>query len=114
MRLHGITIRLKVTAETGVNPFGEKEFSETWEDVDNVLVGQPTADDMPTQAELQGRRVDYMLAIPKGDAHEWRDTEVILPEPFAGRYRTVGFPVAGIEDLIPLDWNKKVKVERIE
>lgn len=114
MKLHGVTIQVKVRTADGENPFGEPVISEGWENVDNVLVGQPTADDLPTQPELQGRRVDYMLAIPKGDAHEWRETEVILPAPFAGRYRTVGFPVAGIEDMIPLEWNKKVKVERIE
>ena len=43
---------------------------------------------------------------------DWTDTEVILPEPFAGRYRTIGYPTAGIEANIPLRWNKKVKVER--
>ena len=113
-RIHGITVLLKVSTKTEENPFGEPVKTAVWTPVENVLVGQPTTEDLPTQPEPQGRRVDYMLAIPKGDAHEWRDTEVILPDPFAGKYRTVGFPVAGIEDLIPLAWNKKVKIERIE
>jgi hypothetical protein len=33
---------------------------------------------------------------------------------FGQRFRTIGFPTQGIEELIPLAWNKKVKVERYE
>lgn len=50
----------------------------------------------------------YTLAIPKGDTHEWTDCEV---EFFGRRWRSVGFPQKGIEDLVPLDWNQKVTVE---
>jgi len=112
--LHGVTIQIKIKGEATYNSFGEAIAAESWENVADVLVGLPTTEDMPAHGELLGRRVDYVLGIPKGDGHVWEDAEVILPAPFAGRYRTVGFPVAGIEDMIPLRWNKKVKVERIE
>ena len=49
------------------------------------------------------------MAIPKGDAHDWEDTVV---EFFGEKWRTFGFQVEGIEDMIPLYWNKTIKVER--
>ena len=76
-------------------------YGTTNETISNVLIGEPA---------LNGK--NYTLGIPKGDTNDWTDTEVILPEPFAGRYRTIGYPTAGIEANIPLRWNKKVKVER--
>ena len=58
---------------------------------------------------LTGKKAVYTLAIPKGDTHDWEDKEVKF---FGKRWRTFGIPLEGIEQLIPLDWNKKVMVER--
>ncbi|HHJ8372345.1 hypothetical protein [Streptococcus pyogenes] len=55
--------------------------------------------------------VVYTLAIPKGDNHDWGDKEVRF---FGEKWRTVGLALEGIEELIPLEWNKKVMVERYE
>ena len=70
-----------------------------------------TSEAIITDQDLQGKREVYQLAIPKGDTHEWRNRKV---EFFGKTFRTVNIPEEGIEDLIPLDWNKKVKVERYE
>jgi len=51
------------------------------------------------------------LAIPKGDTNIWEDQEVRF---FGERFRVFGKPLQGIDDLIPLEWNKKVTVERYE
>lgn len=110
--IKGITIKLVTTVQTGEDLFGEPIFTETLVNVDDVLVGQPTTDDITASLELHGKHVEYILAIPKGDTHDWTDKEVILPAPFEGRYKTFGFPTAGIEANIPGRWNKKVKVER--
>jgi hypothetical protein len=110
--IKGITIQLVTKVQDGTDPFGEPIYKESTVNVDDVLVGQPTTDDITESLELFGKRVEYTLAIPKGDSHEWTDAEVILPAPFYGRYRTFGFPTAGIEANIPLRWNKKVKLER--
>ncbi|MGI6204223.1 MAG: hypothetical protein ACOYJH_02970 [Anaerovoracaceae bacterium] len=107
--LRGITVRLKQKVQTGVDPFNHPTFEESWVDVDNVLIGEPSADDINTEINLTGKQVAYTLAIPKGDDHVWTDTEVKF---FGEEFRTIGAPVQGIEDMIPLDWNKKVKVER--
>ena len=111
--MKGITIKLLQKTKTGEDPFGEPVFSSNYVDVDDVLVGEPTTDDIQNTSTLYGKVASYRLAIPKGDTNVWEDTEVILPAPFEGTYQTIGYPTAGIEANIPLRWNKKVFIERI-
>lgn len=110
--IKGITIKIIKKTQTGTDWAGAPIYEDIEEDVKNVLVGEPSTDDVITTLNLHGKHLAYVLAIPKGDSHDWTDSEVILPAPFAGRYRTVGEAIAGIEENIPLLWNKKVKVER--
>ena len=110
--LKGVTLQLVNLIEGDPDPFGQPTYTEEIIDVDDVLVGEPSTNEVTDALQLYGKKVAYTLAIPKGDTNAWIDTDVILPEPFAGRYRTIGYPTAGIEENIPLRWNKKVKVER--
>lgn len=110
--IKGITIKIIKKTQVGKDWTNAPVYEEIEEDVENVLVGEPSADDVVNTLNLHGKQVAYMLAIPKGDEHEWTDTDVILPAPFTGRYRTIGEATAGVEENIPLLWNKKVKVER--
>lgn len=95
--------------KTGTDPFGNPIYEETDIDVENVLVSPTSTDDIVNQLTLTGKKAVYTLAIPKGDTNDWEDKEVKF---FGKHWRTFGFPIEGIEDLIPLDWNKKVMVER--
>ena len=70
---------------------------ENFENIENVLVGEPSS-----------TGTSYMLAIPKGDVHDWTDRIV---EFFGRKFRTIGLAEQGIEENIPLLWHKKVKVE---
>ena len=110
--IHGIPISLVSKTQSGTDPFNRPVYTETVETVENVLVGQPTAEEAIETLNLTGRKVTYVLGIPKGDTHTWEGQDVILPAPFAGRYRVIGIPVSGIDDMIPLSWNTKVQVER--
>lgn len=112
-RIHGIPVQLVTRTQTGTDGFNEPVYDETLETVENVLVGQPATDGMPQSEELYARRAQYVLGIPKGDTHSWDNAEVVLPAPFSGRYHVIGYPVSGIESLIPLEWNTKAYVERI-
>lgn len=111
MKIKGIPIKLSVKTQTGVDGFDRPIYDVSEETVDNVLVGEPSADDVVNEMNLSGRRIAYVLAIPKGDEHDWENTEV---EFWGMKFRTVGIPTQGIEENIPLEWNKKVKVERYE
>jgi len=110
--IKGITVQLIKKIEGDPDPLGNPTYTETEISVDNVIVGEPTTDDITDSLQLYGKVVAYTLGIPKGDDNDWTDTEVLLPAPFVGKYRTIGYPTAGIEANIPLMWNKKVKVER--
>lgn len=107
--LKGIDIILYEKTETGVDKFNKTLYEETAVKVRNVLV-QPVGSTAVTDIlKLYGKRAEYELCIPKGDKHIWEDRKV---EFFGKTWRTFGFTEEYIEDLVPLSWNKKVKVER--
>lgn len=108
MHLKGITIKLYEKTQTGVDGFGKPIYQEEAVEIENVLVAPASADDVVNNTNLSGKKAVYNLGIPKGDAHEWENRTV---EFFGKKWRTVGTPLEGIEELIPLDWNKKVTVE---
>lgn len=107
--LRGITVTLYEQTQTGVDGFGMPIFTETPVEVDNVLVTPTSSDDMVDELSLYGKKSIYTLAIPKGDTHQWEDKKVSF---FGETFKAFSFVTQGIEELIPLDWNKKVKVER--
>lgn len=107
--LHGITVQLTVRVQTGADdPLGVPIYTESEIPVENVLVGEPSTEDIANELTLSGKRLAYTLAIPKGDTHDWTNTKVRF---FGQTFRTFGAPTQGIESMIPLSWNKKVKVE---
>lgn len=109
--MRGVTITLYDKVQTGVDAFNRPVYEDVATTVDNVLIGEPTTEDVINELNLTGKHLAYTLAIPKGDVHEWNDRKV---EFFGEVFRTYGEPTQGIEHLIPLSWNKKVKVERYE
>ena len=111
MNIEGITVTLINKVKTGEDPFGQPIYEDVEIEVDNVLVSPVSTEDIVNINELTGKKAVYTLAIPKGDTNNWEDAEVIF---FGKRWRTFGMVTEGIEHLIPLDWNKKVMVERYE
>jgi len=109
--MQGIDIILYDKQKTGEDAFGHPVYAETPVTVENVLVGEPTSDEVTDALNLYGKHVAYTLAIPKGDENTWTDRMV---EFFGERFRVIGHPTQGIDHLIPLAWNKKVRVEHYE
>lgn len=107
--MKGTTVQLVQKTQTSTDPFGAPVYSELLVDVPDVLVGSPTTDDVTDSLNLYGKRIEYMLGIPKGDTHNWIDTEVII---WGNRYRTFGYPITGEQANIPLRWGQNVRVER--
>jgi len=112
----GITISLYVKTQTGVDEFNRPVYEDIPEDVENVLVGEPTTNDIENDLTMYGKECAYVLGIPKGDTHDWEDCIVEFDSTGTGdkthKYRVYGNVTAGIEENIPLVWNKKVRVER--
>ena len=110
--LKGITVNLITKEQTGTDAFNRPIVQEVTTAVDNVLVAplSQTGEEILSELSLNGKKAKYQLAIPKGDTHTWEDTEV---EFFGFRWKTIGFSTIGIEDMIPLDWNRKVLVQRV-
>ena len=109
--LKGIDITLYEKTQSGTDEADAPVYTETPVTVHNVLVGEPSAEEITTELQLTGRRVAYELCIPKGDTHRWEGCTVGF---FGQKWRVYGGVTQYIEALVPLDWNKKVQVERIE
>lgn len=110
-RIKGMDVVLYAKTQTGTDPFGRPEYSETPVTVHNVLVSPGAFDDMTSSLDLTGKKVLYTLGIPKGDANTWKDRFV---EFFGQRFKVITVAEVGIEDNVPLLWHKKVLVERYE
>lgn len=113
MHIQGKTVRLWTKTQTGTDAFNDPTYKWTYEDVDNVLIGEPTPEEQTNEMSLTGRSIAYTLGIPKGDTHDWENQIV---EFFNEKFRTFGIPVQGIEVNLPrhMPWHKKVKCERYE
>ena len=114
--MRGITVTLYTKTQSGTDPFGAPVYTETAVNVDNVLVGEPSTDDITTSTDLYGKKIAYMLGIPKGDTHEWRDSRVEWTDAYGITHKaqTFGFPITGVETLVPGPWHMKVRCEAVE
>ena len=110
--IRGIDVVLIERKGTGrTDDFNMEIFDENETVIHNVLVGSPTSEEIVDTLNLYGKKIDYVIAVPKGDTHEWENSRVRF---FGRTFNVVGIPTMGIDDNIPLMWNKKVKVEAIE
>ena len=110
MLIQGITINLYSETQTGTDAFNRPIMSQTKVAVDNVLIEPLSESEILDTLNLTGRRAIYRLCLPKGDSNDWTDKEV---EFYGKRWRTIGDTMEWIESMVPLAWNKKVRVERI-
>lgn len=109
--MKGITVILYEVTPIGKDPFNEPVYGEVPVEVQNVLVAPVSAEDIVNDTALYGKRTVYQLGIPKGDTHDWKEKRVDI---FGETFRTVGEVVKGIDSMIPLGWNGKIKVVRYE
>lgn len=137
-RIRGIDVTLYNQTEVGRDPFNAPIYFEdshpdgafpsnqiylgsetlpgtTCEVIKNVLVGQPTDDEIISSVSMYGKRIAFMLGIPKGDTHDWQEKIVEWTDAYGTLHRckTFGFPITGIEANLPpqVPWHKKVRCE---
>ena len=119
--MRGITITLyetapaidPVTEKPAVDAFGVPVLTESAVNVDDVLVGEPTTEDIATSTALYQKQIRFMLGIPKGDTHDWMDKKVSWADAYGRTIvcRTFGYPITGVEANIPTRWHMKVRCE---
>lgn len=114
-RLQGTSVTLFQEVKVGTDPFGAPIYEEDPVEVENVLIGEPSTDDITSSTELFGKKIEYMLGIPKGDEHDWTNKKVSWTDAY-GKTHTVmtfGFPITGIEANLPpqIPWHMKVRCE---
>ena len=107
--LRGRTVTLYERTQTGTDSFNRPTYTEAPVEVGNVLIAPVSTEDVISEMNLTGKRAVCQLGIPKGDSHNWVNAHVSF---FGEDWRTIGYPEEGQEELIPLSWNRKVKVER--
>lgn len=114
--MRGDAVTLYEKTQTGTDPLGAPVWGETPVTVENVLVGEPTSEEIAAATDLYGKRIRYMLGIPKGDAHDWTDSRIDWTDArgVTHRLRSFGFPIMGVEHLVPTAWHLKVRCEEIE
>ncbi len=110
--MNGITVILYNRELAGTDAFNHPIYEDVAVPVDNVLVAPMSDEEVLQTYTLTGRKAVYQMGIPKGDTHEWTAGKKVRF--FGEDWRIIGANQEGIEHLIPLSWNKKVKVERYE
>ncbi len=109
--IKGQSITLYERAQTGVDAFNHPIYTESPVTVNNVLIAPMSETEILDTMTLTGRKAVYQLGIPKGDTHVWTDKKVSF---FGRSWHVIGDVQEGIESMIPLDWNKKIRVEAID
>lgn len=106
--IKGETVILIERNQSGADAFGAPIFSETEIKVEDVLIGNPSEDAVVNDLQMYGKKLLFVLGIPKGDAHNWQDTIVVIR---GTRFKTYGFPLTQTDANVPGKWNTQVKVE---
>lgn len=106
--MRGIKVVLYERTQVGVDELNNAVYEDVPVVVDDVLVGQPSTDDITNSLSLYGKKLDYVLGIPKGDTHNWEDTKI---EFFGKKFRSFGDVIEGIEANVPTRWHKQVRVQ---
>lgn len=109
--IRGENVVLVNTTQIGTDPFGAPIYDEQEELVSNVVVGNPSTDDVVSDLGMYGKSLLFVLGIPKGDTHDWKDKVVKIR---GVRFKTYGNPLIQTEANVPGAWNTQVKVERYE
>ncbi len=111
--MRGTTVTLYEKTKTGSDDFGADVFIENPVQVSDVLIGEPTTDDIATSTALYGKVCRCVLGLPKGDQHAWEDSRVEWTDARGSvhKLRTYGYVIMGIEANVPTRWHAKVRCE---
>ena len=107
--IKGKTVVLYDRVQTGTDAFHHPVYEEIPVAVSNVLICPSGTEDIVGNVETEGKRAVYELCIPKENTNVWEDRVV---EFYGRKWKTFGIPLEYIAENVPLDRNRKVRVER--
>ena len=117
-KIKGTTVTLYEETIVGRDSLNAAIIERHPVEVENVLIGEPSTDDITQSTALYQKKITYMLGIPKGDDHDWTNKVVEWTDAYGRTHkcRTFGVPITGIEENIPaqLPWHMKVRCEAYE
>lgn len=113
MSIKGVPVILHINEVTGKDGFNQDIVTPTSVTVENVVIGQPSSQDVLNEYNLSGKTISYILAIPAADDHVWENTVV---EFYGRKWRTVGIADQYMDGFMgdAFPWNKRIKVEAYE
>lgn len=106
--IKGETVYLLEKREVGRDSMNSPVYEFEQVKVENVLIGNPTFDQIIQEQSLYGKRLAFVLGIPKGDTHTWKDAYILIR---GIKFRSYGFPMTQTAENVPGPWNTQVKVE---
>lgn len=107
--IQGTEVVLYDRVQTGVDGFNAPVYDEIPVTVENVLICPVTTTDIVAEDQMQGKKQEYEICIPKKDNHIWEDRKV----EFSGSlWQTFGFVQTWQAENTPGPWNRKIKVKR--
>ena len=107
----GQTITLINKKQIGIDEFNQPVYADEEVQVDNVLYTTNLTDDIVSTTNLVGKKDVHLIAIPKGDTHEWENQIVIIE---GKKYHIFTPAKKGIEALVPSPWNAQYLCESYE
>ncbi|MDO4681090.1 MAG: hypothetical protein Q4A55_07590 [Aerococcus sp.] len=103
-----VTVFFYLPDYSNKDKFGYLPSTYEQKDIPNVLITPVSSEQVNDSMNILGTKEVYQLALPKGDNNRWNNAIVFFNNRF---WHVTGADMGGQEDLIPLDWNKKVTVE---
>lgn len=109
--IKGIMVTLYEKSVQGTDAFKATVYTETAVAVENVLISPVDAGngEIVDDNQLRGRKETYELSIPKKNTNVWENVTV---EFWGKKWKTVGPVQQLMTEHVPLDWDRKVRVER--
>ena len=109
--IKGIEVILYDEIEIGTDELGQPLTEVEEVAVQNVLVYPAEYEAMTSSTTLDTTKTTYRICIPKSDTHEWRNRTV---EFFGKKWKTYTDEIQYIEEMVPMDWNRKILCELYE
>lgn len=109
-----IPVSLYEKVQTGVDPFGTEIYKEQKVVVNNCLVSMVAYSQLSENNTTLSALDQFIIAIPKGDSHEWRNASVEFTlADITFKCKTNGDYYLGFEDAMPLMWHKQIRCSSV-